>query len=168
MESPFHTGSQDLPMVGPWAMARWQSELAHPGTLMLWLQRTDPAVLLGWAQSLGQFTARHAINISFAILLLFFFYQDGQTLAQGCMRVLRQRLGAGVGHYIALSARALRASVNSVLAVALFDGLATAAAFTLAGVPPRSGLGSHHRVARAHPVCPATWPSSHWRCTWSS
>jgi predicted PurR-regulated permease PerM len=126
---------ENVPLVGPWAMARWQSELAHPGTLMLWAQRTDPVLLLGWAQALGLFTAHHAIIIGFAILLLFFLYQEGEVLAQGCRRVLRQRLGAGVEHYIGLGTRAVRASVNSMLVVGLFDGLATAAAFTLAGVP---------------------------------
>jgi predicted PurR-regulated permease PerM len=126
---------ENVPLFGPWAMTRWQSELAHPGTLLSWAQRTDPALLLGWAQSLGQFTAHHAIIIGFTILLLFFLYQNGEMLAQGCRRVLRQRLGAGVERYIGLGTRAVRASVNSMLVVGLFDGLATAAAFALAGVP---------------------------------
>jgi len=126
---------ENAPLVGPWVTAHWQSELAHPGTLLLWAQRTDPAVMVGWAQALAQFTAHHAIVIGFAILLLFFFYQEGAMLAQGCRRVLRQRLGAGVDRYIGLGTRAVRASVNSMLVVGLFDGLATAATFTLAGVP---------------------------------
>jgi len=126
---------EDLPLIGPWAIARWQGELASQGTLMLWVQRTDPARLLGWTQSLGQFTAHHAITIGFAVLLLFFLYQRGEAIAQGCRRVLRQRLGAGVEHYVDLGTRAVRASVNSMLLVALFDGLALAIAFSLAGVP---------------------------------
>ena len=56
-------------------------------------------------------------------------------LAQGCRRVLRERLGAGVEHYIGLGTRAVRASVNSMLVVGLFIGLSTAAVFALAGVP---------------------------------
>jgi predicted PurR-regulated permease PerM len=126
---------ESVPLIGPWVVARWQSELAHPGSLMLWAQRSDPALLLGWAQSLGQFTARHAITVVFTILLLFFLYQHGEALAQGCRRVLRQRLGAGVEHYVGRGTRAVRASVNSLLLVGLFDGLAAAAAFALAGVP---------------------------------
>lgn len=125
----------NVPLIGPWVITRWQSELANPGTLMLWAQRSDPALLLGWAQSLGQFAARHAIIVGFTILLLFFLYQQGEVLAQGCRRVLRQRLGAGVEHYIGRGTRAVRASVNSMLVIGLFDGLATAIAFTLAGVP---------------------------------
>ena len=53
---------ENVPLAGPWLAARWQSELAHPGALSVWTQRTDPAALLGWAQSLGQFMARHAVH----------------------------------------------------------------------------------------------------------
>ncbi len=126
---------ETAPLVGPWMATRWQSGLAQPGTLMLWLQRTDPTLLLGWAQSLGQFTARHAFIIAFTVLLLFFLYREGESLAAGCRRVLRQRLGEGVGHYLDLGTRAVRASVNSMLIVGLFDGLATAAAYAMIGVP---------------------------------
>ena len=126
---------ESAPLVGPPMAARWQSELAHPGTLMLWLQRTDPALLLGWAQSLGQFTARHAFIVAFTILLLFFLYQEGEALAAGCRRVLRQRLGEGVERYLDVGTRAVRASVNSMLVVGLFDGLATAVAYSIVGVP---------------------------------
>lgn len=126
---------ESVPLVGPWALARLQSELAHPGTLLSLAQRTDPTLLLGWARSLGQFTGHHAVIIGFAILLLFVLYRDGDVLAQGGRRVLRQRLGGGVEHYLALGTRAVRASVNSMLVVGLFDGLASAAAFAIAGVP---------------------------------
>jgi predicted PurR-regulated permease PerM len=125
----------DVPLIGPWMLARWELEAARTGRLTLWMQQADPALLLGWAQSLGEFTARQAIIIVFAILLLFYLYQQGDTLAEGARRMLRQRLGPGVEHYINLGTRALRASVNSMLLVGLFDGLALAFALTLAGVP---------------------------------
>jgi len=132
---------ENAPVVGPWVVARWQSELAQPGTLMLWLQRTDPALLLGLAQSLGQFTARHAFIIAFTVLLLFFLYREGESLAAGCRRVLRQRLGEGVKRYLDVGTRAVRASVNSMLIVGLFDGLATAVAYAMIGVPQATVWG---------------------------
>jgi predicted PurR-regulated permease PerM len=49
--------------------------------------------------------------------------------------MLRQAVGAGVDRYISLGIRAVRASVNSMLVVGLFDGLAAALAYALAGVP---------------------------------
>jgi predicted PurR-regulated permease PerM len=91
--------------------------------------------VLGWAQELGRLTAHHVIIIGFTILLVYFLYREGDVLAHGFRRVLVQGLGAGVERYLSLGARAVRASVNSMLVVGLFDGLATGASFALVGVP---------------------------------
>jgi predicted PurR-regulated permease PerM len=102
---------ENVPLVGPWLAARWQSELAHPGALSLWTQRTDPTALLGWMQSVGQFMARHAFIIGFTILILFFLYQEGESLAVEFGRVLRHGIGERADGYIDLATRALGASV---------------------------------------------------------
>lgn len=125
----------NLPLVGPWVASRWQSEFAHPGALLVWTQRTDPTALLGWAQLLGQFMARHALIVGFAILLLFFLYQEGESLAAEFKRAICQRFGQRTEAYVAVATRAVRASVNSVLVVGLFAGLATGVAYAIAGVP---------------------------------
>jgi hypothetical protein len=44
---------ENVPLVGSWAAARWETELAHPGAVSLWAQRTDPTAFLGWAHSFG-------------------------------------------------------------------------------------------------------------------
>lgn len=124
-----------VPVIGHWLAGRWQSELAYPGALSVWTRRTDPAALIGWAQSLGQFMARHAFIIGFTILLVFFLYQEGASLADGFRRVLRNRIGERADSYVDLATRAVRASVNSMLIVALFDGFASSVAYALAGVP---------------------------------
>ena len=74
---------ENVPLVGAWVAARWQSELAHPGALSVWTQRTDLTALLSWTQSLGQFMARHAFIIGFTILILFFLYQEGEITGGG-------------------------------------------------------------------------------------
>ena len=126
---------ENAPLVGPWLAARWQSQLASPGALLMWTQRTDAAALLALAQSLGQFMVRHAFIIGFTILLLFFLYQDGESLAEGFRRVLRRRLGEHADDYVDLATWAVRASVNSMLVVALFDGFASGVSYAIAGVP---------------------------------
>jgi predicted PurR-regulated permease PerM len=126
---------ENAPLVGPWLAARWQSQLASPGALLAWTQRTDAAALLLWAQSLGQFMMRHVFIILFTILLLFFLYQEGESLAEGFRRVLRRRIGEHADGYVDLATRAVRASVNSMLVVALFDGVASGVAYAIAGVP---------------------------------
>ncbi len=124
----------NVPGGGRWLVERWQSELAHPGALMVWAQRADPGALLGWAQSLGQFMARQVFIVGFTILVLFFLYQEGESLAEGLRRVLRHRIGERSELYVELAIRALRASVNSMLLVGLFDGFATGIVYAVAGV----------------------------------
>ena len=126
---------ENVPAAGPWLAARWESELAHPGALSVWVQRIDPAALLTGAHSLGHFLARHLLIILFATLVLFFLYQEGESLAEGFKRVLRHRIGERAEAYVELATRSLRASVNSMLVVALFDGFATWVAYAIAGVP---------------------------------
>ena len=124
-----------VPLVGPWMAARWQSDLAHAGAVSLLAQRADSTALLGWAQSVGQFVGRHVFIILFTILVLFFLYEEGESLAGKFRRLLRYHIGDRAESYIDLATRALRASVNSMLVVALFDGFATWGAYVIAGVP---------------------------------
>jgi len=123
----------NLPLAGHWFAERWQLGLSQPDAFAAWVERMQPAQLLVWAQSLGQFMARHVFIIAFAILVLFFLYQEGEALAGGFRRVLRQRLGERAEAYVQLTTGALRASVNSMLVVGLFDGVATWIAYSFAG-----------------------------------
>jgi len=124
-----------VPLVGPWVAARWQSELAPAGGVLLWAQRADSTALLGWAQSVGQFVVRHVFIVLFTILTLFFLYEEGESLARKFRRLLHHHIGERAEAYVHLATRALRASVNSMLLVALFDGFATWGAYAIAGVP---------------------------------
>ena len=108
-------------------VARWQSEFAHAGAVSLWARQADSTALLGWAQSVGQFVVRHVFIILFTILTLFFLYQEGESLAGKFKRLLRYHIGERAEAYVDLATGALRASVNSMLVVALFDGFATVA-----------------------------------------
>jgi predicted PurR-regulated permease PerM len=119
-----------LPIVGPWLDEHWQS-----GALHMLAQRAEPSTLLGWMQILGQFTARQALIVAFAILLLGFFYRDGAVLACELTHALRRFIGEQAERYVDVATRAVRASATSMLAVALFDTLAAALAYSLAGAP---------------------------------
>lgn len=126
---------EKIPLIGTWAAARWHDDLAHPGALLRWTQRADASALLAWAHTLGQFMVRHAFIIGFTVLLLFFLYQEGESLARAFKRVLRHRIGDRAECYLNLATRAVRASVNSVLVVSLFDGLACGVVYAITGVP---------------------------------
>ena len=125
----------DVPLAGPWVADRWQSALAHPGALSVWAQRIEPATLLGWAQSLGYFMGRQLFIIGFTILVLVFLYQEGESLAEGFRRILHHCIGERADGYLDVTARAVRASANSMLVVSLFVGFATGGVYVIVGVP---------------------------------
>jgi predicted PurR-regulated permease PerM len=132
----------NVPLAGPWLASGWESRLARPGSLSMWAERADPAALLTWAQSLGQFTLRHALIILFTILLLFLLYRDGESVAQQFRHVLRYCIGERAEDYLDVGTRAVRASVNSLLVLALFDAIASGLAYTIAGVPHAAVWGA--------------------------
>ena len=113
------------------------------------MQRTDPTALLNWTQSLGQFMARHVVIIGFTILILFFLYQEGESAAEEFRRVLRHTIGERAEDYVDLATCALRASVNSMLIVGLFDG-----------------CGGSYTGSQARPICASSGPS--WRASAAS
>jgi predicted PurR-regulated permease PerM len=125
----------NTPVLGSWLAARWQSQLAGPGALLQLTQHADPAAVLGWAHALGQATTRHALTVAFTILLLAFLYMEGASLGRELTLALREAVGDRAEHYVHVATRAVRASVNSMLAVGLFNGLATALIFGVAGAP---------------------------------
>jgi predicted PurR-regulated permease PerM len=126
---------ENMPFGGPWLAAQWESHLARGGALSSWAERGDLAGLLTWAQALGQFTLRHSLIVLFTILLLFLLYRDGESAAQSFRQVLRLRIGEQAEGYLDVGTRAVRASVNSLLVLGLFDGIASWGAYLIAGVP---------------------------------
>ena len=128
---------ETLPLVGAKLAERWQAQLGTPGGMSVWLQRADTSAALGWAQSLGQFMAHHLFIVVFTILLLFFLYRGGDALAVRVNHLLHDSLGS-LGDrresYVELAIRAVRATVNSMVVVALFDGVLTGITYALAGV----------------------------------
>ena len=78
----------------------------------------------------------------FTILLLFLVYRDGRSVAQQLRQVLRNQIGERAQTYLDVAARALRASVSSLLVLGLFDGIATWIAYAIAGVPHAAVWGA--------------------------
>jgi predicted PurR-regulated permease PerM len=122
---------EDLPVVGGWAASRWHGELASPGAA----QGMNAPAVIGLAQSLGQFAAHHLLVVVFTILLLHFLYEEGESLARDFRGLLREGIGEHAERHVHVVTRAVRASVNSMLVVGLFNGLATGLLFALVGVP---------------------------------
>jgi len=125
---------QTLPLVGAKLAERWQEQLGTPGGMSVWLQRADASAALGWAQTVGQFMAHHLFIVVFTILVLFFLYRGGDALALRVEHLLHDSLGDRAESYVDLAIRAVRATVNGMVVVALFDGVLTGITYALAGV----------------------------------
>lgn len=124
---------ETLPIVGAGLADRWQAILGVPGGVSAWLQRADTSSVVGLAESLWQFMGHHLFVVVFTILMLFFLYRGGETLALHLKRLARDRLGEHAQPYVELAIRALRATVNGMVVVALFDGVLTGITYALAG-----------------------------------
>lgn len=144
------TGGLTVFVLAPMAFACWALldeahslllELAATDRLgmgdTLWglARHADPATVLGWARSLGQFTFRHVLTVGFTVLLLCFLFQEGAAVARRLTDVLRQAVGDQADRYAEVTTRAVRAAVSSMLVVALFDTLVAGVAYLAAGVP---------------------------------
>ncbi len=125
---------ESLPMVGPPLSERWQTLLGTPGGLSGWLQRADASAALGAAETLGQFMVHHLFVISFTLLVLFFLFRRGDALPQHLNRLLQDLLGPRAHAYVELAIAALRATVNGMVVLGLFDGVLSGLIYALCGV----------------------------------
>jgi hypothetical protein len=66
----------------------------------MWAQRADSTAWLDWAHAVGQFAARRVFIIVFTILVQFFLYQEGASLARDFRRMLRHAVGERAEQYI--------------------------------------------------------------------
>jgi predicted PurR-regulated permease PerM len=94
-----------------------------------------PAPFSAWRSRWAQFTARHALIGAFTVLLLAFLFRKGEALALAFTGALRRGIGAAADRYVEVATPAVRAAVSSMLLVGLFDGIAAACAYAMAGAP---------------------------------
>jgi predicted PurR-regulated permease PerM len=139
---PLRHWLQEMPYAGRWIDDMAGADLGRPGALLGWMQRLDAKSVVGWAQSLGQFVAHHAFITFFALLVIYFLYERGESLARDFKAVLRRCIGPSADAYVAVATRAVRASVNGIIVVGLFDGFFAGLAYAIAGVPDAALWGA--------------------------
>jgi len=131
-----------LPLVGGKLVERWEFLLGTPGAMSGWLQRADSSAFFGWAQTLGAFVVYHLFVVVFTVLVLFFIYRGGDEQALRLNRVLLSAIGDRVAPYLDLAIQAVRATVISMVAVALFDGVLIGIIYAVSGIPHAAVWGA--------------------------
>ena len=78
---------------------------------------------------------RNLVKLGFAIMSLFFFYRDGQTIVEQVSKALHKIIGPRVHHYIDTISETTRAVVYGVGLTALAQAFLAGISYFVAGVP---------------------------------
>jgi predicted PurR-regulated permease PerM len=100
------------------------------------LPATKTIVLRG-----GSALARGILQILLSLLMAFFFYRDGQTVANRFSAAIHRIAGERGDQLLDLAGATVRAVVYGVLGTALLQGIAAAIGFAIARVPGAVSLG---------------------------
>ncbi|WP_171490617.1 AI-2E family transporter [Acinetobacter suaedae] len=95
-----------------------------------------------WIQShlsYGRFVlseiSRNLVKLTFALMTLFFFYRDGQTILAQVSRALEMVIGPRVHHYLQTISETTRAVVYGIGLTAVAQALLAGLSYFVAGVP---------------------------------
>jgi predicted PurR-regulated permease PerM len=129
-----------LPLVGNRLAASWsllgKSSADWFSEIVKWLP-TVQRVLLGSGRAL----ATGIFQIVLSLLMLFLFYQNGETAAGRLTSTISRIGGAQGSHLLNVAGTTMRAVVYGVLGTALLQGVLAGAGFMLAAVPGAALLG---------------------------
>lgn len=123
-----------IPWLGDWLALQRELWLADPNgvvsALKYWL-----AAHVGEAAELAGGLGRQLVEMLLMVLILFFFYQDGQRMVQQLRHVLTHFIGRRVHSYLAAAAATTRAVVYGIFFTALVQGSVAGLGYWVAGTP---------------------------------
>lgn len=153
----------NLPMVGNRLSAYW-TEVNQSGSARLAeIARLLPAAkrfVLGSGRALGE----GIFQIVLSLLLVFFFYRDGEAAAERLSATIN-RIGGDEGiQLLGVAGATMRAVVYGILGTALVQGVLAATGFIIAGVPGAVLLGFITFILSPFPGGPAlvAAPAAFW------
>jgi predicted PurR-regulated permease PerM len=139
----------------PWAGEQLQGLLDQLATqtgtfnehLTRWFQRSG-GDLVGLLGGVG----RNIVKLIFALITLFFFYRDGETLRRQMGRLLLRFFGDRIDPYVRAGARMTRAVVYGILITALIQGAIAGIGYALVGVRAPVLLGALTAIVSLAPL----------------
>ncbi|MCX7930948.1 MAG: AI-2E family transporter [Rhodovarius sp.] len=152
-----------LPLIGEQAVEWWQSLSGEAGTIAS-LLRPHAGAIAQAALSLLVSVLSGIAEMLIAILLAFFIYRDGSTLAAYGAGMMQRLAGPRGAHILELTANVTRGVVYGLIGTAIVQGIMTAFGLWLAGVPHAVLLGVVAGLISVLPVgAPLVWlPASLW------
>ncbi len=125
----------DFPLLGGYATEWWHAHFTTPESGGRLLERSRSAETLQWGREAGQWIVRRLVILGFTLLTLLFLYKDGPRIAADAERLATRLFGAVAKRYGRYSIRAIQATVNGLVFVALAEGAILGIAYALFGVP---------------------------------
>lgn len=123
----------DIPVLGSRLSEMLGRMAADPDQLGDWLTEST-AVWLGEAASLMGVIGRNAMKFAMALIAVFFFYRDGESLVAELRRGLRALLGSQSRTYWEAAVRMTQAVVYGLVLTALAQGALASVGYWGAGV----------------------------------
>jgi predicted PurR-regulated permease PerM len=133
LEAP--TWLSELPLVGSYATDWWHAHFTTPEPSARVLDRSRSSEALQWGREAGQWIIRRLVTLGFTLLTLLFLYNQGPQIARDAERLAIRLFGAPARRYGRFSIKAIQATVNGLVFVALAEGLILGIAYALFGVP---------------------------------
>jgi predicted PurR-regulated permease PerM len=135
---PVPEGLAKLPLIGAKLAEYWEQELVEPNSLFpLLIEKLAPHA--GQAPLLLKNASMAVLHISveyfFAMLVLFFAFLHGRTIATQARGVVSRLLGQQALPYLDLLPVTMRATVTGMVLVAIGEGIVLGLAYWVAGIP---------------------------------
>jgi predicted PurR-regulated permease PerM len=131
-----------IPVVGTYAVDWWHNNFTMPENAGHLFERSRSAEAWQWGREAGQWLLRRIVIFGFTLLTLLFIYKDGARLAADGERVGVSLFGAPAKRYGRYSIKAVQATVNGLVFVALAEGLVLGIAYVFFGVPSAFAMGA--------------------------
>lgn len=131
---------QNLPLFGDKAVSAWQS-FGEDSSRVVALARQYALDASSWVLQQGIGLAAELMHMGLSILVLFFFYRDGEHVAKHVVIAVERLAGERTQRILHIVRSSLRAVVYGILGTALAQALASILGFVIAGVPYAFVLG---------------------------
>lgn len=129
-----------LPYMGETATEYWES-LGDDSNRIFDLGRKFALFSGRWVLEQSINLAAEILHVGLSILILFFFYRDGESVAGHFIMVIQKLAGEQTQRILQIIRSSLRAVVYGILGTALVQALASLLGLLIAGVPYPFALG---------------------------
>ncbi len=134
---------QDIPFFGKEIVAFWDNNLGGPGHIKHLVSNIHLSLtpISYYAKRISLNIAHRGFQIGFTMLILFFFYRDGENILRVINQVGENCLGGRWYRYAQKLPGALRGTVNGTRLVGMGVGVLMGVCYALVGAPGPTLLG---------------------------